>query len=785
MQTISLPVIQPDPPVVDPVCGMRVNPARAAGVTEYAGATYHFCSLSCRSKFLANPQKYLNAAAVGSFSSMSPGEQPTTNPGETVDYICPMDPEVLSDRPGPCPICGMALEPRVVTLDSGPNPELIDFRRRFWIGLALSLPIIIVAMADMVPGLTWHHYAQSLNWVQLILATPVVGWCGWPFFVRAWNSFVQRSPNMFTLVGLGVGAAYGYSLLATAFPWLFPAGFRQADGSVMPYFDTAVVVVILILLGQILELTARGKTSQAIQRLLGLTPKVARKIVSPGEEVDIPLDQVSAGDELRIRPGEKIPVDGVVLEGQSAVDEAMISGEPIPSEKEPGSTVLAGTINTTGSLRITAQKVGADTMLAQIVKMVSEAQRSRAPIERTVDQISRYFVPAVVAIAAATLIIWSLWGPTPPFAYALVNAVAVLIIACPCALGLATPLSIMVGIGRGAEQGILVKNAAALEILERATVLVVDKTGTLTEGKPRVTSVIPLGQFSAEDVLRLSAALEQASEHPLARAVILESRARKLEISPIHNFTSHTGLGVSGQLGDRQLLLGNAKFLVQRGVNVTAPSGQLPDQPSAAESVLLLAVNGQLAGRIGVADRIKESTPEAIRLLHAAGLKIIMLTGDQRAVAQDVARQLQIDEVHAEVLPAEKLKIVQELQATGAIVAMAGDGINDAPALAQADIGIALGTGTDVAMESADLTLVRGDLRGIARARNLSTATLGNIRQNLFLAFVYNVVSVPIAAGILYPWLGIMISPVWASVAMSLSSLSVVTNALRLNAQKL
>ncbi|MDX1962011.1 MAG: heavy metal translocating P-type ATPase [Pirellulales bacterium] len=783
--SIGLNVIQPEPKSVDPVCGMMVDPAKAAGHAEYEGQTYHFCSTHCRTKFVAAPEKYLQAAAKQTFMGMHEPEPPVVAPGDKVEYICPMDPEVLSDRPGPCPKCGMALEPRVVTLQSGPNPELVEMTRRFWIGTALSVPVVLLAMSDMFPNNPLHHYAQQLNWLQLVLATPVVLWSGWPFFERAWISLRNHSPNMFTLVGLGVGAAYGYSVIATIVPAIFPQGFCNADGSVMPYFDTAVVVTVLILLGQVLELKARGQTSSAIQRLLGLAPKTARIILPLGDEEDVPLDQVRVGEQLRIRPGEKVPVDGVVLEGKSYLDEAMISGEPVPVEKEPGSRVTAGTINTTGSLLIESEKVGADTLLSQIVKMVSEAQRTRAPIERIVDQVSRYFVPAVVLIAVATFVIWSLFGAEPKMAHGLVNAVAVLIIACPCALGLATPLSIMVGIGRGAEHGILIKNAEALEVLERADILVVDKTGTLTEGKPRVTTVVPIGDFKPNEILRFAAGLEQASEHPLAQAVLKETRQRNLAIPTVDNFESITGNGVSGTIEGQAVLLGNRKLLHERGIDMEVHQNRREELQSQGQTVLLLAVSGKFAGMIPVADQIKSTTPEAIKLLHQSSLRIIMLTGDNRQAGEAVAKQLGIDEVHAEVLPADKLGIVKKLQADGHVVAMAGDGINDAPALAQAQIGIAMGTGTDVAMESAAVTLVKGDLRAIARARNLSRATMSNIRQNLFLAFVYNVASVPIAAGLLYPFTGILISPIWASVAMSLSSLSVVANALRLRSQQL
>jgi len=703
-----------------------------------------------------------------------------------VEYSCPMHPQIVRDQPGSCPICGMALEPRTVALDEGPNPELVDMSRRFWVGLALSAPIFVLAMGDMLPGQPLHNLLSMtmMNWVQLALATPVVFWCGWPFFVRAWASVLHRSPNMFTLIALGVGSAYLYSLVATVAPGLFPEGFRAAGGAVMPYFDTAVVVTVLILLGQVLELKARGQTSGAIKRLLGLAPKTARWVKADGTEEDVPLGEVRVGDMLRVRPGEKIPADGVVMEGRSAVDESMISGEPIPAEKEPGSKVVAATVNGTGGLLIKAEKVGSDTLLAQIVRMVGEAQRSRAPIERIVDQVSRYFVPAVVLVSLLTFAVWSIWGAEPKLAHALVNAVAVLIIACPCALGLATPMAIMVGVGRGAENGILIKNAEALEVLQRADTLVVDKTGTLTEGKPRLAAVEPSNGFTADDILRLAAGLERGSEHPLAAAIIKGAEEKHLSIPNAQDFQSVTGKGVTGAVDGRKVAFGNAALMGDHA-GIVAMQARIEELRGEGQTVMLLEIDGRFAGLIGVADRIKDTTPEAIRLLHEDGLRIIMLTGDSRRTAEAVARKLGIDEVMAEVLPGQKSETIKKLQAEGRVVAMAGDGINDAPALAQAQIGIAMGSGTDVAMESAGVTLVKGDLRAIARARRLSRATMSNIRQNLFLAFVYNLASVPVAAGVLYPFLGILINPIWASAAMSLSSLSVVGNALRLRRAKL
>jgi Cu+-exporting ATPase len=635
-------------------------------------------------------------------------------------------------------------------------------------------------MMDMLPNNPLHQYAAALNWVQLILSTPVVFWCGWPFFERAWLSVRHRSPNMFTLIALGVGAAYLYSLAATVVPWIFPAGFRHANGSVMPYFDTAVVVTVLILLGQVLELKARSQTSSAIQRLLGLAPKTARRVNPDGLEIDVPLNEIWVGDTLRVRPGEKVPVDGVVIDGRSAIDESMISGEPMPVEKEPGSKVVAASVNGSGSLLVRAEKVGHDTLLAQIVRMVGEAQRTRAPIEKTVDRVSRYFVPAVVVVSLVTFVIWSVWGIEPKLAHALVNAVSVLIIACPCALGLATPMAVMVGVGKGAEHGILIKNAEALEVLERADTLVVDKTGTLTEGKPRLAAVEPAMGFEPNETLRMAAGLERGSEHPLATAIVNGAEEKKLAIPAAQDFQSVTGKGVVGQVEGRKVALGNPALMADHGIEFSAVHGRIDALRGEGQTVMLLAIDSQFAGLIGVADRVRETSAEAIRLLHGQGLRVIMLTGDSRRTAEAVGRKLGIDEIMAEVLPAQKSEVVKKLQTQGHIVAMAGDGINDAPALAQANVGIAMGSGTDVAIESAGITLVKGDLRGITRARRLSRATMANIRQNLFLAFVYNVVSVPVAAGLLYPIWGVQISPIWASAAMSLSSLSVVGNALRL-----
>lgn len=799
----------------DPVCAMSVDPSHAAGSTVHNDRTYYFCSKSCKQRFLADPAQFASTTLQSSGPPSVTDETTYTCPmhpevrqdhpgtcpkcGMTlepvgvapaatkVEYSCPMHPQIVRDQPGACPICGMALEPRTVTLEDGPNPELVAMSRRFWVGLALGLPVFLLAMGDMLPGKPLHHLLSmsAMNWLQLALATPVVFWCGWPFFVRAWSSVMHRSPNMFTLIALGVGSAYLYSLVATVAPEMFPEGFRAVGGAVMSYFDTAVVVTVLILLGQVLELKARGQTSGAIKRLLGLAPKTARRVKADGTEEDVPLDQIRVGDGLRVRPGEKIPADGVVLEGRSTADESMISGEPMPAEKEPGSKVVAATINGTGSLLVKAEKVGSDTLLAQIVRMVGDAQRSRAPIERVVDQVARYFVPAVVLVSLLTFAVWSIWGAEPKLAHALVNAVAVLIIACPCALGLATPMAIMVGVGRGAENGILIKNAESLEVLQRADTLVVDKTGTLTEGKPRLAAVEPTPGFTAEDILRLAAGLERGSEHPLAAAIIKGAEEKKLAIPNAQDFQSVTGKGVTGTIEGRRVAFGNAALMADRGADIASMQVRIEELRGEGQTVMHLEIDGRFAGLIGVADRIKDTTPEAIRLLHADGLRIIMLTGDSQRTADAVARRLSIDEVIAGVLPGQKGEAIKKLQAEGRVVAMAGDGINDAPALAQAQIGIAMGSGTDVAMESAGVTLVKGDLRAIARARRLSRATMSNIRQNLFLAFIYNLASVPVAAGVLFPFLGILINPIWASAAMSLSSLSVVGNALRLRRAKL
>jgi Cu+-exporting ATPase len=792
--------------VLDPVCGMTIDPADAVGHVEHDGVTYYFCNESCLERFQADPDAFLGAAPPSDAAAppgtmyvcpmdpevrqQGPGACPkcgmalepdlSAGPAMRVDYTCPMHPEIVRDRPGACPICGMALEPRTVVLDEGPNPELIDMTRRFRIGALLGAPVFLLAMGDMVlgPGLGGRVDLRWMNWLGLLLATPVIWWAGWPFFERGWASIVNRSPNMFTLIALGVSAAFAYSAAATVAPDLFPAGFRM-HGMVETYFDTAVVITVLVLLGQVLELRARSRTSAAIRALLGLVPKTARRI-RQGIEEDVPLPHVAVGDLLRVRPGERVPVDGVVAEGRTSIDESMVTGEPFPIEKEPDSRVTGGSVNGTGSIVMRAERVGADTLLAQIVRMVGEAQRSRAPIQKLADRIAAWFVPAVVVVSLAAFAAWSVWGPEPRLAMALVSAVAVLIIACPCALGLATPMAIMVGTGRGAQAGVLVKNAEALERMEHVDTIVVDKTGTLTEGRPTLADIVVASGFREEDVMRMAAAIEQGSEHPLAEAIVGGARQRGVVPPGSADFESHTGKGVTGTVEGRQVALGNLALMRERQVDVSTLSDRADGMRADGATVMYVAVDGMAAGLLSVVDPVKPSTPEAIEMLHRAGLRIVMLTGDSRTTAEAVARRLGIDEVRAEVLPTEKRAIVQQFQREGRRVAMAGDGINDAPALAEAAVGIAMGTGTDVAMESAGITLVKGDLRGIARARRLSRATMRNVRQNLFLAFVYNAVGVPVAAGVLYPFVGLLISPIWASAAMTLSSVSVIANALRL-----
>ena len=808
-----LPMMQPaHQGEIDPVCGMTVQPDSAAGSFEYRDKTYYFCATRCLDKFRADPEYYL-----------TPPEQrvpkPTPTPaGDNVNYVCPMDPEVSETKPGACPICGMALEPedvtalptrteytcpmhpevvqaepgscpmcgmalepRTVTVEET-NPELVDMTRRFWQSVALGAPIFALMISEMLPGQPLQQLVSSrvLVWLQFLLATPVVLWIGRPLFERAWSSIISRHLNMFTLIGLGTGAAYLYSVAATLVPGMFPESFRTHGGDLAVYFEPAVAIIALVLLGQVLELRARSRTSSALKALLGLAPKTARVIRRDGREEDIPLEQVQVGDRLRVRPGEKIPVDGAVIEGSSTVDESMVTGEPIPVEKQSGKKVVGATVNGTGSFVMQAERVGRETLLAQIVRMVSEAQRTRAPIQRLADLVAAYFVPSVIAVAVVTFAIWAFVGPEPRMAYALLNAVAVLIIACPCALGLATPMSIMVGTGRGATAGVLIRNAEALETLAKVDVLVVDKTGTLTEGKPRLMTVAPLPDFDETELLRLAAGLEQNSEHPLAAAIVSGARGKEIVPAKAQDFRSVTGKGVTGRVEGRMVTVGTAQFLNELNIETTALSAQAEPLRNEGQTVMFAAIDGKPAGLLGVADPIKSTTPEAIDLLHKEGLRIVMLTGDNRTTAEAVGRRLQLDDVRAEVLPDQKTAVVKQFQSEGHVVAMAGDGINDAPALAQAQVGIAMGTGTDVAMESAGVTLVKGDLRAIVRARRLSRGTMKNIRQNLFFAFVYNTLGVPIAAGILYPFVGVLLSPMIASAAMTFSSVSVIANALRL-----
>ncbi len=757
--------------VVDPVCGMTVSTDKAAGQVTHEGRTYYFCGKGCMKRFSEEPSRFVEPR---------PAVEPVPARSDA-EYTCPMHPEVRQKGPGSCPICGMALEPVAVTLDDHPNEELNDMTRRFRVSLILTAPILAFMASDFLPGQPIQRLLthRALNWVELALATPVVLWGGWPFFQRGWASVVTRHLNMFTLIGLGVGAAYAFSVVATLAPNFFPASFRMA-GQVGVYFEPAAVIVVLVLLGQVLELRARAGTSAAIRNLLGLAPKTARRVESDGTERDIPLEHVHVSDRLRVRPGERIPVDGVVLDGTTSVDESMVTGEPIPVEKVLASTVTGGTVNGTGTFVMKAQRVGSDTLLAQIVRLVSEAQRSRAPIQRLADTVSGWFVPLVIAVAVTTFFVWALYGPEPRFAHALVNAVAVLIIACPCALGLATPMSIMVGTGRGAELGVLVRNAEALEVFERITTIVVDKTGTLTEGRPTLTTVAPTGSVDERELLRIAASLEKVSEHPLAAAIVGGARERQIELAEVTGFQSVTGKGVIGTVDGKRVAIGNVKHLEALSIESGPVRGLADRLRLKGETVMFVAIDGNVAGLVGVADPIKASTLEAIRSLHAEGMRVVMLTGDNKTTADAVARSIGIDHVEADVLPERKAEIVRALQHKGERVAMAGDGINDAPALAQADVGIAMGTGTDIAMESAGVTLVKGDLRGIVRARRLSRATMRNIRQNLFFAFIYNALGVPVAAGVLYPVFGILLSPVIASAAMTFSSVSVIGNALRL-----
>jgi Cu+-exporting ATPase len=762
--------------VKDPVCGMEVTPGQAAGGSaEHSGTTYWFCNPSCREKFIADPQRYVNPGAV-----VPPTRPPTAPAADTRIYTCPMHPEVRQVGPGSCPKCGMALEPVEAVAEDGPSPELVDMTRRFWVSLALTLPVFALATVEMAaPELAATMSPTVRLWTQLLLSAPVVLWGGWPFFVRGWQSIITRSLNMFTLIALGTGAAFAYSVFALLFPDALPHGMRHA-GVPPVYFEAAAVITTLVLLGQVLELRARSATSGAIRALLGLAPKTARRLRADGSEEDVPLGHVQPSDRLRVRPGERVPVDGVVLEGGSAVDESMVTGEAIPVEKGPGARVTGGTVNGTGGFVMRAERVGADTLLAQIVRMVAGAQRSRAPIQRLADTVSAWFVPAVVVAAVVTALVWGLYGPAPRLAYALVNAVAVLIIACPCALGLATPMSIMVGTGRGALAGVLIKNAEALETLEKVDTLVVDKTGTLTEGKPRLVSVVVAAGATEAEVVALAAGLERGSEHPLAAAILGGAVERGVAPSQVGEFRSLTGRGVAGVAGGRRVALGNARLLQELGVEPGPLAARAEALRAEGQTVMFLVAGDAVAGILGVADPVKPTTPEAIRLLQAEGLRVIMLTGDSRITAQAVARALSLDDVIAEMLPEQKVEVVRRLHTEGRVVAMAGDGVNDAPALAQAAVGIAMGTGTDVAMESAGVTLVKGDLRGIVRARRLSRATMRNIRENLVWAFIYNVLGVPVAAGVLYPVFGLLLSPMIGSAAMSLSSVSVIANALRL-----
>ncbi len=759
---------------VDLVCGMKVNPTEANHTENYSGKNYYFCSSSCLNKFKSNPEKFIKPI------QSAPKAEP-----KGVIYTCPMHPEVRSDRPGSCPKCGMALEPIGFDAESEENPELKDMTRRFWIGLALTTPLLTVMLEHILPAEVAGFVQSKLGqWIQLALSTPVVLWAGWPFFVRGYQSIKNRSLNMFTLIAIGVGLAFVYSLIGVFFPELFPESYRNEHGAVGVYFEAAAVITVLVLLGQVLELRARSQTSQAIKSLLGLAPKTARIVRPDGHEEDIPLSDVQVGDKLRVRPGEKIPVDGVVLEGLSHVDESMITGEPIPVSKEAGSKVTGATVNQTGAFIMEATRIGKDTLLSQIVHMVSEAQRSRAPIQRLADLVASYFVPIVVIVALITFGVWWKFGPEPSFVYGIVNAVAVLIIACPCAVGLATPMSIMVGIGRGATSGILIKNAEALEAFQKVDTLVVDKTGTLTEGHPKLMSVVSL-HLNETDFLQLTASAEQGSEHPLSRAIVNGARERKLALSKPENFQSITGKGIRALVNGRKILIGNKKLMEEDQISMETLPARADELRKDAQTVMFVVIDGKAAGILGVADPIKESTYEAIELIHKNNIRLVMLTGDSRTTADAVAKKLKIDEVIAEVLPEQKVEVVKKFQGEGRVVAMAGDGINDAPALSQAQVGVAMGTGTDIAMESAGVTLVKGDLRGIAKAVQLSRSTMRNIRQNLFFAFVYNALGVPIAAGILYPFLGTLLSPVFASLAMALSSVSVVVNALRLKTIRL
>jgi Cu+-exporting ATPase len=759
----------------DPVCGMTVDPLTAKHHTAHNGKTYYFCAARCREKFIANPERYLD-----------PGQaEPEPAPPPGTIYTCPMHPEIRREGPDACPICGMALEPETPTADAGPNPELVDMTRRLWIGLALALPVFLIEMGGHLTGLEHWLGRQTSNVIQLVLATPVVLWAGWPFFTRGWASIRTRNLNMFTLVAMGTGVAWIYSIVATLWPGLFPASMHDHHGAVPVYFEAAAVITVLVLVGQVLELRARERTSGAIRALLDLSPKTARRIRADGTDEDVSLESVAAGDRLRVRPGEHIPVDGKILEGRSTIDESLVTGESMPVTKAAGEAVIGGTTNQSGAFVMRAEKVGRDTMLARIVQMVADAQRSRAPIQRLVDQVSAWFVPTVIAVAALAFAAWSVWGPEPRFSTALIAAVSVLIIACPCALGLATPMSIMVGIGRGAGSGVLIRNAEAIERMEKVDTLLVDKTGTLTEGKPRVVAIRPVRGIDETELLRLAASLERASEHPLAAAIVQSAEARGLPLSEPQGFETPVGKGVIGTVDGQRLVIGNRHIMADASIDTADLDATADELRRDGATAIYVAVDGKPAGIIAIADPIKATTPAVIAALREDGIRVVMLTGDQRTTANAVARTLGITDVEAEVLPEDKSAVVARLKREGRIVAMAGDGINDAPALAAADVGIAMGTGTDVAMESAAVTLLKGDLTGIVRARTLSAATMSNIRQNLFFAFIYNAAGVPIAAGVLYPVFGLLLSPMIAAAAMSLSSVSVVANALRLNRVKL
>jgi Cu+-exporting ATPase len=766
---------QPGATSIDPVCGMTVTIKPTSLKSEHAGQTHYFCSAKCQTKFIADPAAYLGDKPAGVPVPVAEGTQ----------WTCPMHPEIVRDKAGSCPICGMALEPMMPSLDAGPNPELADMQRRFGIGLALTVPVVALEMGAHFLDLHRWISPQLGTWLQLVLATPVVLWAGWPFFERGWQSLRTRNLNMFTLIAMGTGVAWLYSVIATIAPGIFPPAFQGMGGTVAVYFEAASVIIVLVLLGQVLELRARESTGGAIRALLDMAPKTARRIQEDGSDEEISVEQIAVGDRLRIRPGEKVPVDGVVVEGQGAVDESMVTGESMPVSKAAGSPLIAGTLNRSGGLVVRAERIGRDSMLSRIVQMVAEAQRSRAPIQRLADKVSGWFVPSVIAVAALAFLAWAIWGPSPAMSYGLIAAVSVLIIACPCALGLATPMSIMVGIGKGAEAGVLIKNAEALERMEKVDTLIVDKTGTLTEGKPSVVAVTTAAGIDENEMLRLAASVERASEHPLASAIVSAAAARKLVLEEPSAVDAPMGKGVIGTVASRQVLVGTAKFLGEQGIDTAALAGEADRLRNDGATAVFVALDGKVAGVIGIADAVKESTPAALAALKLAGIRVIMLTGDNKVTAQAVAARLGITELEAEVMPDQKSAIVAKLKAQGRVVAMAGDGVNDAPALAAADVGIAMGSGTDVAMESAGVTLLKGDLRGILAARRLSQATMRNIRQNLFFAFIYNAAGVPIAAGVLYPTFGLLLSPIVAAAAMALSSVSVIANALRLRSLSL